>query len=192
MLARSHIVMGVALGGVLAAANGQPFDSQTIGLVALGALLPDIDHPGSAVGRRVRVISVPLSAIFGHRGFTHSLLALGGCLAALVMGGWGQMWVQPLVIGYLSHLLADMLTPSGVPLLWPYRRNFSFPLTVKTGSVGEYLIVGAVSAGCLVFMDINPRIVEPMMSVLRRPEEILVFLKLVASWLVKVLRFFPR
>ncbi len=188
MLARSHIVMGVALGGVLAATNGQHLDAQTIGLVALGALLPDIDHPGSAVGRRVRVISVPLSAIFGHRGFTHSLLALGGCLAALVMGGWGQMWVQPLVIGYLSHLLADMLTPSGVPLFWPYRRSFSFPLTVKTGSVGEYMIVGAVSAGCLALMDINPETVRPMMHLLEQPETLLKVLKPVVPLFSEMLR----
>lgn len=32
------------------------------------------------------------------------------------------------MIGYLSHLLADMLTPSGIPLFWPYRKRFRIPL----------------------------------------------------------------
>jgi inner membrane protein len=168
MLARSHVIMGVALGGVLAVAQGQPPDAQTLGLVALGALLPDIDHPGSAVGRRLAVISVPVAAIFGHRGFTHSLLALAGCIAALVAGGWGHDWAQPLAIGYISHLLADMLTPSGVPLLWPWRRVFTFPVTVKTGSLGEYIIAGAVAAACVAFMGQEPSLA---MAPLRQLQE---------------------
>ncbi|STW30033.1 inner membrane protein [Klebsiella michiganensis] len=36
--------------------------------------------------------------------------------------------VQGLVLGYLSHILADMLTPAGVPLLWPCRWRFRLPL----------------------------------------------------------------
>jgi inner membrane protein len=33
-----------------------------------------------------------------------------------------------MIIGYLSHILADMLTPAGVPLLWPCRWRFRLPL----------------------------------------------------------------
>lgn len=33
-----------------------------------------------------------------------------------------------MVLGYLSHILADMLTPAGVPLLWPCRWRFRFPI----------------------------------------------------------------
>ncbi|WP_016586708.1 metal-dependent hydrolase, partial [Yersinia pestis] len=33
-----------------------------------------------------------------------------------------------MIIGYFSHLLADMITPAGVPLLWPCRWRFSIPL----------------------------------------------------------------
>jgi inner membrane protein len=32
------------------------------------------------------------------------------------------------VLGYLSHILADMLTPAGVPLLWPCRWRFRLPI----------------------------------------------------------------
>ncbi|SPW32689.1 Inner membrane protein ydjM [Edwardsiella tarda] len=38
--------------------------------------------------------------------------------------------LQAMIIGYLSHLLADMLTPAGVPLLWPIRWRFRLPLLV--------------------------------------------------------------
>lgn len=102
------------------------------------ALLPDLDHPRSLLGRQLPWISGPLSRLFGHRGFTHSLLAVG-------MGVWGLAQVEApwllsgavkdaLIVGYLSHLLGDWLTPMGIPLLWPWRRRFRLPgLPLKSG-----------------------------------------------------------
>lgn len=102
------------------------------------ALLPDLDHPRSLLGRQLPWISGPLSRLFGHRGFTHSLLAVG-------MGVWGLAQVEApwllsgavkdaLIVGYLSHLLGDWLTPMGIPLLWPWRRRFRLPgLPLKCG-----------------------------------------------------------
>ena len=102
------------------------------------ALLPDLDHPRSLLGRQLPWISGPLSRLFGHRGFTHSLLAVG-------MGVWGLAQVEApwllsgavkdaLIVGYLSHLLVDWLTPMGIPLLWPWRRRFRLPgLPLKSG-----------------------------------------------------------
>jgi inner membrane protein len=99
----------------------------------LTCLLPDIDHPKSTLGQRFRWISQPVARVFGHRGFTHSLLAvLGG--VALFHLKVPKDWVIPadvfqgLVLGYLSHIAADMLTPAGVPLLWPCRWRFRLPL----------------------------------------------------------------
>lgn len=33
-----------------------------------------------------------------------------------------------MLVGYLSHIMADMLTSAGVPLLWPCRWRFRLPL----------------------------------------------------------------
>ncbi|MGY0162463.1 metal-dependent hydrolase [Edwardsiella tarda] len=102
----------------------------------LTSLLPDIDHPRSLLGQRLRWISVPIARAFGHRGFTHSLLAIGGALYLLNHEWPSTTWgipadaLQAMIIGYLSHLLADMLTPAGVPLLWPIRWRFRLPLLV--------------------------------------------------------------
>src|SRR4051812_11343561 len=59
-----------------------------LALVLLGSLLPDLDHSeGRLANERILGIPVlkPLSwligAIFGHRGATHSLLALAGLVA---------------------------------------------------------------------------------------------------------------
>lgn len=97
------------------------------------SLLPDIDHPRSLLGQRLRWIAIPISRVFGHRGFTHSLLAIIGGVF-LLNSDITVTWLIPsdvmhaMVIGYLSHLLADMLTPAGVPLLWPCRYRFRLPL----------------------------------------------------------------
>ncbi|HYD32412.1 MAG TPA: metal-dependent hydrolase [Azospirillaceae bacterium] len=146
MMASSHVVVAAACWTLAAGRLGLPADAGTLGLAAFGSLLPDIDHPKSWVGRRLPMISHPVSAIFGHRGITHSLLAVAGCVAALRWEGWG--WhALPLWVGYLSHLMADALTPAGVPFLWPWRRTFGLRL-VRTGSFLEWLV--AVAAALVV------------------------------------------
>ena len=139
------MVVGAALWAVAAKLDGHSvIDPQSLGLALMGSLLPDIDHPQSWAGRKFRVISVPLSAMLGHRGITHSLLAI--LLGSMTLGAMGLNHISaPLIVGYLSHLLADGLTPSGVPLLWPNRRRFSLPLC-KTGSAMEMLVVGLLAA----------------------------------------------
>nr|WP_254425349.1 metal-dependent hydrolase [Aeromonas dhakensis] len=82
---------------------------QTVPAALASALLPDLDHPKSVLGQRLPWISKPLSRLFGHRGFTHSLLAVAVAI-------WGLNQQLPpdtlpvgvkdaLIIGYLSHLL---------------------------------------------------------------------------------------
>jgi inner membrane protein len=141
MMAGSHVAVGVATWAWAAPHLGLPaLDPIALALTIGGALLPDIDHPQSWVGRRVRVISHPLAASIGHRGFTHSILAVITCGLLLRWRGLGRAVVDPLVVGYLSHLAADLLTPSGLRLAWPLRRRFAIPLC-KTGSPGELVIV---------------------------------------------------
>lgn len=114
--------------------------------VLLGALLPDIDHPSSILGRLFRIISLPISKLCGHRGFTHSLIAW--LILLLSSYQWlPHYWdlpsdlIQAFLLGYMSHLVADMLTPSGVPFLWPLPTRFCFPiLRGKSSKRGERFI----------------------------------------------------
>lgn len=104
-----------------------------------GALLPDIDHPKSMLGQWVRFISVPVSRLCGHRGFTHSLLAiLTGVFLfhTRLPAGWAVPadFYQAVIVGYLSHLVADMLTTAGIPLLWPIRWRFCIPVLGSKGN----------------------------------------------------------
>lgn len=98
----------------------------------IGGLLPDIDHPTSKVGRKVPLISKTINALFGHRGFTHTLVA--GLLftyflflCSTILPDMIQAFFLPfglgLAVGYFSHLLLDMLTVSGIPLFYPIFRK---------------------------------------------------------------------
>lgn len=139
------MVVGAALWTLTAKLSGHPpAEPQALAAALLGSLLPDIDHPQSWAGRKMRVISVPLSLVVGHRGITHSLLAVAGAIALLAIMGTGWM-AAPVVIGYLSHLMADALTPSGVPLLWPSKRRFTLNLC-ETGSFVEIGLVTLIAA----------------------------------------------
>jgi inner membrane protein len=147
MMARSHVVVGLATW--IAAApilHIGPFDPIYLGLVVAGSLLPDIDDPKSWVGRRARLISTAMAATFSHRGITHSAIAVIGLTALLLHAGYRRGGVSAFVIGYLSHLAADMLTPKGLRLAWPLRGTWGIPLC-RTGSGSEPVIVMILAGG---------------------------------------------
>lgn len=139
MMASTHVAFGVALWTGYSRAIGAPFEPESLMLVGLASLLPDIDHPSSSFGRVVPFISYPFSAIFGHRGITHSILAIVGGIIALWFYGYKLWFVAPLVVGYMSHLIGDMFTNSGVLLFWPAKQKICFPL-FNTGGITEFFV----------------------------------------------------
>ena len=136
MVVSSHVILGAAAWTAFGWLHGAPVTAHDLGLAAAGALLPDLDHPRSWVGRRLRLISIPLGLVVGHRGVTHSLLAVVVGIAFLHWHG-GQSLTAPLVVGYLSHLVGDLCTPAGAPLLWPARGKWGLRL-FPTGGVIEH------------------------------------------------------
>jgi inner membrane protein len=147
MMARSHVVVGLA--AWVAAApilHIHPLDPLYLGLAVAGSLLPDIDHPKSWVGRRTRPVSTAIAATFSHRGITHSAFAVIGLAILLLHAGYQRAGVSALVVGYLSHLAADMLTPQGLRLAWPIRGTWGIPLC-RTNSGMEPVIVTIMAGG---------------------------------------------
>ena len=185
----SHVIVGVGslsaflliadVVGLAAIPSPAPL-AASLGMAAVGAIAPDIDHPRSMISaslptfllkmgsRLLFFISIPalitvassrrydimnpetlfkqdifrllvvvilgasgllaLSRIvhvfFKHRGPIHSPTFYVGVsvvtplLIALVIPGW---WWMGLIFGWgwFSHLVADSLTPSGIPIFWP-------------------------------------------------------------------------
>jgi membrane-bound metal-dependent hydrolase YbcI (DUF457 family) len=140
-------------------------------LVALGALLPDLDHSRAWLARWrlarggfrgwIRPFALPshiLHEQFGHRGAMHSLFAVALLLVAVQLARTpapelADMGV-PLAWGYALHLAADLLTRRGLPLfapLWRARFSLPRPLGVRTGSIGEALYVALIILGAAAY-----------------------------------------
>lgn len=177
MTGKSHLTIGLVTYASLWAHPLDPLRAPLFGgsaaalalpvalvLVALGALLPDIDHPRGALAREevagvpiFRPIAWGIGAVLGHRGPTHSALALAAVLGlgewpglpwAGVNAGWLLGW------GYATHLAADALTKSGVPFFWPLGGRLGIPpvrrLRFATGSWREGVVVGTLTLACFL------------------------------------------
>lgn len=84
-------------------------------------------------------VSFMIIAMSSHRnGLTHSLS--GMIIFSFIAGYIGNMYnihylVYYFMIGYGMHLLCDMATNRGVPLLYPFRnKKVKLPITYKTNS----------------------------------------------------------
>jgi inner membrane protein len=147
MMAKSHVVVGLATWLVAAPLlHLAPAEPVYLGLAIAGSLLPDIDHPQSWVGRRSRPLSTVIAATLGHRGVTHSAVAVLALIALVLQASGRRGVASALAVGYLSHLAADMLTPRGLRLAWPFRRTWALPVC-RTGSQMEPIIVLALIGG---------------------------------------------
>lgn len=144
MTGKTHMIGGIAAS--LAYAHiAQESPMLMVGAGIVGALLPDICHGGSKIGKRLSVLSKIINALFGHRTLTHSLLFLG--IIAFVMNAFSlnEALKAGVLVGMLSHYVLDMATKNGIKLFFPFSLTVRFPLTIKTGSRGEGLIAGLLA-----------------------------------------------
>jgi inner membrane protein len=91
-----------------------------------------------------------VAALSKHRGITHSLVGLAS--AAYAVHTWlGDSWVI-FAAGYGSHLLADMVTDRGVPILWPIKFDFSLPTGFSTGGTWSSLVEKFIQLLCFLYL----------------------------------------
>lgn len=144
MTGNTHIIGGLAA----SLAFAQVTDYEPILLVSagvVGALIPDICHGGSTIGRKFKVLSKVINTIFGHRSFTHSLLFL--VLIAILLTSFvdNESIVMGILVGMASHFILDMATKNGIKLLYPLKITVRFPITTRTGGTVEYLVFAVLS-----------------------------------------------
>ncbi|WP_059103573.1 metal-dependent hydrolase [Shouchella shacheensis] len=144
MTGKTHMVGGLVLcqaldSYVLTQAGTPLFYISGVG----GALLPDICHAHSKIGRRLPIVSRVIAAVFGHRTFTHSLLflVLVSFLLNLLMPD-ATMVQLGILTGVISHVILDAWTARGVRLLYPLDLRIRFPLFIRTGGWGESVVLG--------------------------------------------------
>ena len=105
----------------------------------LGAVLPDKDLVWGRGRKGKRTLWN------AHRGFTHHaclipILAIMGLASPLYLDFPFSYLFLSFCTGYASHLVADALTPLGIPYTSSYYPRLSFPV-FKTGSLLEGVVV---------------------------------------------------
>lgn len=96
----SHVLTALTLGEVL---------NLELLTTILGAIVPDIDY----------MLGI------GHRTVMHSALFL---LVIMILFYKHRRSVTSFAIGYLSHLILDIITTQGIQLLWPLKTYFGYGL----------------------------------------------------------------
>ncbi len=149
MLAKTHMAFALAATSVPLFIIPHHLEATSLyalyGGVMFGAIFPDIDEPHSKIGRKFVVISNLINSIFGHRGFTHTLvfvLVLG--TLSVILASFDNirqilslspetafLSVTGFLLGNILHIVGDMMTLSGVAILYPFKKK-SYHLLPKS------------------------------------------------------------
>lgn len=171
MTGRTHIIIGTTLAYMACAKSNINFDIATAVYAIVGSLLPDIDEKHSKINQYIptplgKLIygiagvamayhiyqtgnityvlpSVLLILIYfsGHRGFTHSITA---CILFSMTFIGDRNILIPFATGYIAHLIFDMVNTKGIPLIYPLKKRFKFPLNFSTNSMlGKAIELGS-------------------------------------------------
>ena len=171
---RTHLVGGLASLALI------PFEISSTSLAlfclfaALGSLLPDLDARVSKLSTMevggmtlLKPAAQALNRHLGHRGAFHSLATL--LLVAIVIGLPLSLFLDPfagvgLVLGFVSHLLLDACTRSGIPLWWPSNQRTHFlpyRLRITTGSQVEDAIFFLLAVATVFFLLQSSHLFSP-------------------------------
>jgi len=138
MTGKSHQIIGLSIGLAMAWPITGLDSLLIIGAASLASRLPDIDL-------QIRCVS--------HRGVTHSLLTVSILLALAIQ--IGHPAALAFVASYAAHIVADMLTISGVRLLWPVDRSVHLvprPARIRTGGVIEDVLITVIAVAVLLWI----------------------------------------
>ena len=169
MLARTHSLFAfTSMVGVAYYLGTKDLSTSTIVAClffnTIGALLPDIDQASNRLWDLLPAgesIGKALGVFMKHRGISHSFLGIfitDKYSFWLITNLFNESFVDTkmvywsLMIGFISHIIADSFTEEGVPLLYPLRMNFGLPpvkpMRIKTGGWFENLVVTPAVAMC--------------------------------------------
>lgn len=152
MTGKTHIMGGIAASAALQYFGGlYPQSLLFFGASAVGAILPDICHSGSKIGRRMPALARAIRFLFGHRTVTHSLLffvVVGAFLLNMPIPNEISMGI---LVGIGSHLLLDAATARGIELFWPVHWKTRLPFYTHTGGAIESLFFTAICIFTIYF-----------------------------------------
>ena len=138
MMFRTHLALGFLVGLLSLKILDTNHPVLFVFLVTLFSSLPDIDHPKSKIGRKLFFISWPISLVFKHRGFFHSIFP--PLILFFVFNSLNISFLAfSIALGYISHLIGDSLTKEGINFLHPIS-TFKIKGIISTGKLLETMI----------------------------------------------------
>lgn len=149
----THFSVGVAIGTIIGTAAGHPVISAVVGGIA--SIVPDLDHPGSWLGRLLRPLAVWVEEKLGHREATHTLMFcipagfVIGLIPAIILDR--QMLILAGILGSASHIVMDAATKTGVRPFRVYLPRMNIPgwnkIVDKVDKLTEIHYKGGVAIG---------------------------------------------
>lgn len=153
MTAKGHILLALPFAfAVSDIMNINHFETMIFtSAVVAGSLFPDIDEPGSYIGRKLWFLAWPIKIlaqfipIFRHRGATHFLIL--PLLLMITSYFIGSLILTAFAIGWIAHTVGDMLTVTGIRgYLYPILPNSRIrllpePVAFQTGGIIEGLLI---------------------------------------------------
>ena len=187
MTARTHNALAFA-SLVTAAAYFSPHSLNLLTLIAgvvgvdIGALIPDMDTSGNYLWGLLpqghKLGDLLKNIFYKHRTITHSLLGfflIYKFFEWLLPKVFNPGFIDPnivfmsIIIGFVSHLVADSFTEEGIPLFFPLKITFGIPpikkVRIKTGRWFENLVIfPAIWLYLIWFVSLNKQV---LLSILR-------------------------
>ena len=158
---KTHVVLGTAAAIALTLKYPQGLNligmniSPAIALltVSAGSYGPDIDIQQSHLGQQHRIISKHLK----HRGITHTMFVPAILLNVMLLAKdlpFLVSFIFGFLLGWLTHIFADLFNKKGVPLLWPFTSKKFHIASFKTRTWHEAVFTVIWLGGLVLWLKL--------------------------------------
>ncbi len=135
---KTHLAFGFLIGVLVTQFVNVSYPLIFIALVTLLSGLPDLDTVNSKWGRKFWYVSYPISFIFGHRGFFHSVFPAVGFFLIFYALGFSMLGLA-IFFGWMAHLFGDCISKEGVAFFYPIS-YFRLQGPMRVNSVTESFV----------------------------------------------------
>jgi|TARA_Y100000310_G_C20679445_1_gene815038 inner membrane protein len=147
---KTHLAFGLLIALFVSEFLGLEEKLLFISVCVVSSILPDIDTPFSKIGRKFPPISWLFNILFGHRGLMHTIYF--PLLIYFIFRAFGQhLFAGAFFLGYMSHLIIDMLNIKGIYFFFPLNRT-RLNGFIKSGGVLEWVLFVLILVGIFWFL----------------------------------------
>lgn len=150
MQGTTHLAAGASLGIGLSLLLELPLEQglTATAIVMVSSVLPDLDTTSSILGKALFPVSWLTKHFIGHRTVFHSVLTWTSVIAVTALAfPESTSYTAALMLGTASHLILDLMNPSGLMLFWPIPIRLGLGICRSGGVIDKAL--------CRIFLMIT-------------------------------------